>query len=125
MDSTTQPPIVFTAETITEAQVRAFHEAVGSTETKEIPSTFATRYRKAEFEWLDKVDAELKGLLHTDQTFEILVPLKIGDTPEVSTSVLEAKNRRSMRFFTLLTEVRCQGVLKVRSTTRFVVREGA
>jgi len=108
--------------TITEEFVAAFRKAIGADHVTGVPASFATIYRDAEFQWLEKLGVDLHDLLHKDQEYLIHIPLKPGDTPVIHTRVMERKERRGMAFYRVDTEVRCDGELKITCKTGFVVR---
>lgn len=115
-------PIVWHAPAITEHQLEAFQHATGSTVVGTFGLTFATVFRAPEFLWLDRLKIDMRQLLHTDQTYEYFEPLKVGDTLTISTQVTEYKERRELLFVTVESDMSCEGVLKVRARSAFVVR---
>lgn len=64
----------------------------------------------------------MRELLHVDQEYEYLAPLKTGDPLKVSTRIGEIKERRGMYFVTLHTDVFGGEDKKIVSNTTFVVR---
>jgi hypothetical protein len=118
-------PITFSLGPLSEEKVSAFRKATSTAHTRAIPPTFPTCFRKAEFDWLDLIKVDMRTLLHTEQEYEYLVPLQVGDTLTVTTSVESCRERRGMTFFVLLSEVSDGKAVKVRSHTTFVLRTGA
>jgi hypothetical protein len=117
-----ETPIVFRAEPISKQAIERFAEATRSEHFGESPLTFPTIFRSTEFQWLDRLKVDLRELLHTDQEYEYLTPLKEGDTATVYTRVLEFKERKGMRFVVLESEVRCSEKVVVRARSSFVLR---
>lgn len=115
-------PLTFEAGPLTEAEVRLFCEATRSTHCVGVPPTFATIFRKAEFQWLSHMKVDMRNLLHTEQEYEYFEPLEVGDKLSITTSIQDWKERRGMVFTTLASEVCCEGKVKVRSSTSFVLR---
>lgn len=118
------PPITLEMETITEETVKAFAHATSSEHFKTLPPSFATRFRKAEFEWLTRMNVDMRTLLHIEQEYEYLEPLKTGDKVSVSTKIAEWKERRQMTFVTLETTIMVGSSTKVKSTTTFLLNTG-
>ena len=87
------------------------------------PPTFPTVFRAAEFRWLDRLKLEMRHLLHTDQQYQYVRPLRKGDAPTISTRLTEYRKRRGMLFVTLESEIRCDGELAVLARSAFVVRQ--
>ena len=65
--------------------VKNFAHAVGFSEFNEVPPTFATRWRKGEFELMGKLGVELKNVLHAEQEYEAYGPIPLGVTVEYET----------------------------------------
>lgn len=104
-----------------------FRRATLSDSSPGIPLTFPTIFRRPEFDWLDRLKVDMHSLLHTEQEYEYLVPLEVGDVPRIRTRVKELKERKSKRLsltiVVLESEVHCSEVLKMRTNTTFVLRE--
>lgn len=107
---------------VSEDHLRRFEQATLTTRRDTPPLTFPTVYRATEFQWLDRLNIDMHRLLHTDQEYEYVEPLKEGDCPVVSTRIRDYRERRGMLFVTLESEIRANGVLKIRSYSAFVVR---
>ncbi len=118
------PPITLSMEAITTETVQAFAEATLSEHFKTIPPSFATRFRKAEFEWLTRMQVDMRTLLHIEQEYEFVSPLVVGDPVEVSTKIAQWKERKSMTFVTLETTISAQGKVKIKSITTFLLQTG-
>ena len=116
-------PITFEAGPLTEVHLKEFREATSTEFTPGFPPTYATVFRKAEFDFLDRFKVDMRLLLHVDQEYIYLVALRIGDTLNITTSVGEIRERRGMHFVTLHTDFVCKGEAKIRSNTTFVVRD--
>ena len=111
-----------TSVVITPQHIDAFKEATRTGHTVGMPVSYATVYRSTEFQWLDRVGVDLRKLLHAEQEYEYLSPLKAGDQPVVVTRVKEWRERRDMVFVTLETDIRVGTDVKVRALSTFVVR---
>ena len=120
-------PIEYNAPTITEKAVQDFRSAIGSLQGTEVSPTYVTCYRLAEFDWLHRLGVTLQYLLHAEQEYEFLRPLKVGDTPKVSTTLENLKERKMgggrLIVIDLKTDVTVAGELKAIARTKFMVRE--
>lgn len=124
--SFSQTPIVYRAEPITRSQVDRFVQATGSEFCAGAPPlTFATILRGTEFKWLERLKIDMRGLLHTDQEYEYVAPMKEGDVPTVYSSLVDYKERRGLVFVSLESEVRCGEQVAVIARSAFVVRSAA
>lgn len=117
-------PIDLEMETLTEETLKGFAHATQSQHFKRIPPTLATRFRKAEFEWLEKMKVDMRTLLHIEQEYEYLFPLEVGDLVSVSTKIKEWKERKSMTFVTLETQIVANQIVKIKSLTTFLLQTG-
>jgi hypothetical protein len=115
-------PITFEVGPIRPEDISAFKKATLTAHVSSVPPTFCTVLRKAEFEWLDRMKVDMRNLLHTEQQYQYLEPIEVGQTLQVTTSIEEWKERRGMIFTTLLSEVKAAGKVRVRSSTTFVLR---
>src|SRR6476660_206008 len=79
------PPIVQQLGAITRESIAAFARATKSEHFVSTPATYPTIFRSTEFLWLDRLEIDLHQLLHTEQEYEYLRPLREGDVPTVST----------------------------------------
>lgn len=102
--------------------VERFRHATRTQYSQGVPPSFATRFRKAEFEFLDRFEVDMRELLHVDQEYEYFVPLTVGDALEVTTQIADMKDRRGMYFVVLRTDIVSNQVKKIASHTTFVVR---
>lgn len=98
----------------------------------EMPPTFLTLFRKAEFELFQKLEVELSQVLHTEQEFMIDTPVEAGDRLVFTTRLDRALEKRSaaghMLFLTFDTDfraIRGSDELPVGSATTRVVIRGA
>lgn len=123
-DWTTYPPLVRRLPEITAERIHAFGHATRSEHFVDSPPTYPTTFRSTEFEWLDILKIDLHHLLHTEQEYEYLQPLREGDVPVVTTRVTEHRERRGLLFVVLETEVHVQEKLVVTTRSSFVVRSG-
>jgi N-terminal half of MaoC dehydratase len=112
---------------ISREDLEAFTKATLTEHSRAIPLTFPTTFRRPEFQWLDRLKVDMHQLLHTDQEYEYLKPLEVGDTPVIRTRICDFKERRVRQgrlvIVVLESEVSCQEELKLRSLTTFVLRE--
>lgn len=108
-------------ERVTQAQITAFQNAVRASSSG-MPPSFPTVFRAAEFKFLDRLNANMRHLLHTEQEYAYLQPLVAGDEPLFSTRFTSHRERRGTHFMTLATEISCAGVVKIIATTSFVIR---
>ena len=115
-------PIPLRLSALTSEHVAAFRKATITQHFGMIPPTFATYFRWPEFEWLKRLNVDFKQLLHTDQEYEYISPLRYGDIPEMATSLAGIKERRGLKFIRLETNVFVNGDLRLISRTTFVVR---
>jgi hypothetical protein len=120
---------------ITREQIAAFRQAVGTREgaPDEAPPTLMTVLRTGEFELFRKLGAPLSSLLHAEQVYTYVEPIRAGDELEFETTLTQALSKRGpkgeMHFLTLETVVealRPAGKVSV-GTCRsvIVVREAA
>ncbi|MFM8316059.1 MAG: MaoC family dehydratase N-terminal domain-containing protein [Deltaproteobacteria bacterium] len=116
-------PIKFFAEPLTSEKLSRFSEAVGAKYSGTVAPSFGTAFRKAEFQFLDRLKVDFKNLLHTDQEYEFLGQLGVGDIPEVETKMLSARERRGMVFVVMETTISVKGQPKIKSVASFILRE--
>jgi hypothetical protein len=114
--------VVLEAPPVTDADIQAFCRATGTDHSPKMALTYPTRWRTTEFEWLGKLNIDMRSLLHTGQEYEFLHPLKAGEIPIIVTRMKSMKERGGMRFITLESLVSFSGVVKVKSLSTFVVR---
>jgi len=117
-----QEPIAFEWPAFSEADIAAFENATGSQYTEMAPPTLATIFRWGEFRWLERMKVNMRHLLHTEQTYEFLTPIRAGQKHQVQTKLGEIRERRGMRFVTLESTVSADGEIRLKSVTNFVVR---
>ena len=110
-------PIVFEVGPLSESHLKEFRFATQTEFANHFPPTYPTVFRKAEFDFLDRFEVDMRLLLHVDQEYIYLVPLQLGDPLTVTTRVGEVKERRGMYFVTLHTDFVSRGEAKVRSNT--------
>ncbi len=117
-----EAPIVFRAEPVTRQSILRFVEATHSEHCADNPLTFPTIFRTTEFQWLERLKVDLRELLHTDQEYEYLSPIQVGDVPTVHTRISDYKERKGMRFVVLESEVRCADRVALIARSSFVLR---
>ncbi len=110
------------AEPLTSERLADFRSATKTEYALGMPPTLATIYRASEFEWLARLNIDMRQLLHTDQEYEYLVPLEVGDAPVVTTRVKDYRERRGMQFYVLESDIVCNGVTKLYTRSSFIVR---
>lgn len=117
------PPIERLSEAISAEKVRDFVSATVTAHCDGVPLTFPTVFRATEFDWLTHLDVDMHQLLHTEQEYEYLAPIRVGDRIRASTRVVEYRERRGLLFVKLRSEMHAGDVLAVRSLSSFVVRQ--
>lgn len=117
----------FQEESIDGESVDRFRRATASRHVTSVPPTYVTLFRHAEYEWLNRLDVDVRNLLHAEQEYEYQRRLEVGDAPLVRTRLMEFRERRRqreiMRFIKLESEMRVRGEVAVVSRTTFVVRQ--
>lgn len=116
------PPIEMDLEVLTPEIISAFGKATDSKHFRSIPPSFATRFRKAEFQWLDRMKVDMRTLLHIEQEYEYVSPLIVGKQVSVSSRISEWKERRAMTFVTIQTSVSQEKEVKIKSNTTFLLQ---
>lgn len=110
---------------ITESQVESFRAATRAN-LSQIPLTFATRFRDAEYQWLDRLKVDMRHLLHADQEYVFHRALKVGDSISLKSWLSDRKERQrtglKMQFFKLETEIRVGSEIVISTATTFVVK---
>lgn len=106
---------------VTEEEVQGFQKAT-LTQTSEVPLTFSTKYRDQEFELLRSLNVDFHELLHLEQGYQYLEPIKVGDSLEISSRISENKIKKNMQFITLETLISSGSQIKVISESKMVVR---
>ena len=115
-------PIHYQADELTAHHLSQFIQATRTQSANDFPLSFATLFRKAEFMWLERMNVDLRNLLHTDQEYEYFSPFQVGDIPLITTKLVQSRERKGMVFVTLATEIRVGDKPRVLATTTFVVR---
>jgi acyl-CoA thioesterase FadM len=115
-------PITFEMPVLTDEQLTAFREATRTEYAHGVPLTFATIFRKAEFEWVDRVQMKVQSVLHAEQEYHYLAPLQVGDRPVITTSLKNLKGRSGMFFLVLESTLKCKEELKLTWSTTFVLQ---
>lgn len=116
-------PIERTSEPVTALRIAAFVEATGIRFSTGIPGTFPTIFREPEFDWLKKLKVNMHQLLHTEQEYEYVSPIEIGDRVRTSTRVADYRERRGLLFVKLESEMFAGERLAIRSFSCFVIRQ--
>lgn len=115
-----QPPI--SAEVI-----RAFVGATRSRYATGIPPTLATIYRDLEYKFLERMKADLRYLLHGEQEYEYMSPLRANESFLVRAKIADLKERKgkeaTLNFIVMESEIVFGGKISVRSRTNFVIRQ--
>lgn len=116
-------------KTVNAAEVDAFRKAVGSSNQKDVPTTFITRWREGEFEILNRLGISLSSVLHGEQEYQFTQPIEQGKTYEfetILTRVMEKKSSRAlMQFLYFESEIVEPGTQSgvARSITLIIVRK--
>lgn len=118
-------PISFQAAPLSEKHLEEFRQATRTQFSPGFPPTFPTCFRKAEFDFLERFEVDMRLLLHVDQEYHYIKPLKVGDVLTITTSVGDVKERKGMYFVTLTTDFVSGKDAKIKSNTTFVVRASA
>lgn len=121
-NAASQEPIAFDWPAFTVDAITAFEKATGSQFTQMAPPTMATLFRWGEFRWLDRLNVDMRHLLHTEQRYEYVSPIQVGQSHRVVTELGELRERRGMRFVTLVSVVSAGPEVRLKSETCFVVR---
>lgn len=115
--------IEFTGEPLSAERVEGLLKATHSDHTHGLPLTLCTIYRHPEFDWLRKLDIELKNVLHAEQSYEYYRELRAGERPYVRTIVRQQKKRAGLVFMVLESEFSVDGEKILLSRTTFYVRK--
>lgn len=107
---------------ITSEKVRMFCQSLGMPERNTLPPTYLTVFRKGEFELFQKLGIPLSQILHTDQTYEFLVPIQIGDEVEFKTEVTQVLEKAKMQFLSFETEFKVENRAVAKAISTIVVR---
>lgn len=109
--------------------MKAFAQAVGAREREEAPPTFITVGRKGEFELLQRFGIPLSRVLHGEQEYQYLKPIRPGDSVEYVTrlaNVLEKRGSNAfMQFLIFETEFTVRGEVVSRAKTNIIHRGSA
>ncbi len=114
--------IVYEWEAVSPERMRALAKATRSDFARVTPPTFPTIYRWGEFEWLKRLGLDLRNLLHTEQEYEYLAPLVVGERPRITTVLKQQRVKAGMTFLVLESGIECGGRLAVRVISHFVIR---
>ncbi|MBI4405202.1 MAG: MaoC family dehydratase N-terminal domain-containing protein, partial [Deltaproteobacteria bacterium] len=79
---------------VTEERVNDFLDATGSEYVTGVPPTFQTLFRHAEYEWLDRLKIDVRGLIHGEQDYEYLQAFEPGRSFLVRTELVGMKERQ-------------------------------
>lgn len=103
MDNSTDivsAPIQLTMELIAK-----FYSALQSPFQSVVPPTLATVFRESEFAWLKRLGVNFDQMLHTEQEYQYLKPLQVGDRAVAVTPSPQVRARSGMRMIHLKTTV--------------------
>jgi hypothetical protein len=115
-------PIAFEWPAFSTAQIAAFEKATASQFTAGNPPTLGTIFRMGEFQWLDRLKVDMRRLLHTEQEYEYVSPIRPDEKHQIVTSLDGYRERRGMAFVTLVSTVKVGHEVRLKSTTQFVLR---
>jgi hypothetical protein len=111
---------------VTQKQIEQFKKAIFCDGGHKLPLAFWTSYRKAEFEWLDKLHVKINELLHTEQEYHFLKPFNIGEPLRLCTAYESERTRKTQKgimiFVTLTTDIIQNNEVCVGSKTVFIIR---
>lgn len=124
MASDTSKPVEYEGEIVSADHVERLRRVTNSQSKMWFPPTYPTIYRMGEFEWLKRLDVNLRQLLHTEQEYEYLKPLEVGKTPLIRTYLKSEKKRRGLLFLLFESLISMDGVDRMVARTQFVIREG-
>ena len=110
----------YQADPISQSDVELFLKAT-QTDHSGFPLTFATKYREGEFKIVQALNIDLRQLLHSEQSYLFVEPLRGGDKPLIRTRVKENKTKRGIQFLTFETEVICSSVKKMVCESTMVI----
>lgn len=112
----------------TAERLAAFSAAIGAPAREVAPPTFLTVGRKGEFELLQRLGVPLQRVLHGEQEYEYLRPIRAGDRVEYVTrlaNVLEKRGTSSfMQFLIFETAFTVRGETVARARTNIIHRGG-
>lgn len=108
---------------ITSEHIKLFASATVSENYVATPLTFPTIFRATEFRWLDRLQLDMRQLLHTEQEYEYIAPLREGDTLLITTRMTGWRQRKGLLFVTMESDVTCIGKTVIKATSAFVVRQ--
>lgn len=97
----------------------------------EVPPTFMTVCRQGEFDWVDRLGFEISEVLHGEQEYEYVHPVRLGEEVVYETTLTNLMEKRSskgvMIFLIMATEIfeKKNHRLCVRSKTTFIIRRAA
>lgn len=118
--------ILYEPPVINENSLSKFRIATGTQFTKKFPLTFPTVFRKPEFDWLDRLEVDMRELLHTDQQYFYFSALELGEKLQIKTWVSSFKERKlkdsTLYIVGLTSEMNVEGVKKIEAITTFVVK---
>ncbi len=105
----------------------AFNRATGSKNVNTIAPTYCTIFRNGEYELLSRLGVETRYLLHAEQQYDYLAPLKLNQPIQVKTKLVSKKERKTsevhMLFLTMESDIYCSNALCIQSRTTFVMRK--
>ena len=124
LQGTSYPPVTFVVQ---EQRVRAFAAAVADP-CGGVPPTFATAPEiaagLANVIGDPELGLDLSAVLHGEQEYEWVRPLRVGEAVEAEATIESIRGRGSMRFLTLRTFLRDEaGLTVVVARSTLIVRE--
>ncbi len=107
-------------------RLEKFASSVGAPVEKEAAPTFVTVCRRGEFDLFQKMGVPLSRVLHGEQEYEYLAPIRAGDDLEYETTLAKAFEKRGasggMLFLVFETHIRAAGRGAAVSRTTVIVR---
>lgn len=111
---------------VTQKKIEQFEKAIFCEGIRKMPLTFWTSYRKAEFEWLDRLKVQINELLHTEQEYHFFKPFNIMEPLRLCTTYESERTRKTQKgvmiFVTLKTDIIQNNEICVGSKTVFIIR---
>lgn len=111
------------------ARLAAFAQAIGGKTREAAPATFLTVGRKGEFELLQRFGIPLSRVLHGEQEYEYLKPIRAGDQVEYVTQLINVLEKRGstnfMQFLIFATDFTVSGEVVAKARTNIIHRGAA
>jgi hypothetical protein len=107
-------------------RVHRFARSIGAPVGDEAPPTFLTVMRRSEFDLFDQLGIPLQSILHAEQEYTYVEPIRVGDTVRCQSELAKVLEKSgasgSMAFMTFRTEFIVRERPVATSSTVIVVR---